>query len=133
MPVLSRAAQLVREYRAARMFAAMTSTSVGALSPMAALAQDVNTPTQVAQAGARFFPAGTTSIKPPMPLGPHCEVIKAAFELVEFDGAYGKRANAWLANKCDGDVPLPDPGLNGKRFNAAAGVLARRFDIHLTP
>ncbi len=133
MPLLSKVAQLVTDYRAARASVAIMGAAGSTLSPTAALAQDANAPVQTAQVGALFFPVGTTSVKPPMPLGPHCHVIKAAFELVEFDGAYAKRANTWLSANCQGDVPVPEPGRNMQRLNFASEVLSKKFDIRLTP
>jgi hypothetical protein len=132
MPLLTRLARVVEDYRAARLGVGVLS-GASALSPVAVIAQDKAPPQQVAQSGGQFLPAGLSSIKPPMPLEPHCADIKLVFDAVEFKGEYRGRAYAWLASGCKGEVPVPEPGDNMKRFNASSRILQNGAKVLLTP
>jgi hypothetical protein len=65
----------------------------------------------------------------------HCDDIKDVFALARFNGDYKRRADAWVANKCRGEVPIPslNEPHNVKRFNTSAGILQNGGGIALTP
>ena len=89
MPSVSRIAELVRDYRAARAGVALLGGVGGALSPLSALAQD-KTPgaVQTAQVQVGAPIAKANFVKPPMALEPHCPIIKRVFDMVEFQGDF---------------------------------------------
>jgi hypothetical protein len=134
VPVLSRLRDLVDDYRAAKTGVALLGGVGAALSPLSAIAQDKPTGSvQTAQVQAGTPVAKANFVKPPMPLEPHCSDIKLVFDAVKFDGPYRTLANAWVASGCKGDVPIPEPGENMKRFNASVQILHNGAKVSLTP
>jgi hypothetical protein len=58
-------------------------------------------------------------------LAAHCDDIKDVFALAKFNGEYRKRADAFVADGCKGNVPMPRDGdaYNTRRLNTSAYVL----------
>jgi hypothetical protein len=80
-------------------------------------------------------PPSGTSVAPLASLEQNCSVIREAFKLARFTGAFKRRAAAWLDAKCVGDVPLPVKGDsdNIQRFNTVSFILDTGGGIKLVP
>ncbi len=133
MPLLSRVARVSQDYRAARASVALLGGISGALSPLAATAQDAKAPVQTAQLAVPAVKA--SFVKPPMALEPHCPIITLAFEEAGVRGEFKSQITKWAGAGCKGDIPVPQAGdrHNIQRFNAVASILQNGGKIVLTP